>query len=337
MTFVQTEEGRVFPYSTDTSNYYEYFLSDHLGNTTAVFSTPNGAAATATHYDDYLPFGMDIPYAMNNGRGIAANPINLYLYNKKELQENTQLYDYGARFYDPVVARFTTVDPLATKYPWYTPYQFAGNEVPNAIDRDGTEPAYPHADGSYTIARDGQLQRPLTDNDGISYINSKTELGGANHVWDSMTQGLNNTGTALQVVGYGLAIPTDGASLGLVAWGEGFDVASGVSSSAHDLSNGKTGDALITLGTTAASFGAGKGLEKLEEVGKLTKVDKTILSALTTTTAKLSDKGVETMKTDHERKTEVTPQPKSADNKHNEQSTKNAQDFFKKKDQSPQN
>src|SRR5882757_1063109 len=103
----------------------------------------------------------------------------------------------------------------------------------NAIDRDGMEPAYPHPDGSYTTARDGQLQRPLTDPDGATYINSKTEVGGADHVWDSMTEGLNNTGTLLQVTGYVLAIPTDGASLGLVAWGEGFDIAAGSSSIVH--------------------------------------------------------------------------------------------------------
>ena len=70
-------------------------------------------------------------------------------------------YDYGARFYDPVIGRFGTIDKLATQYPWYSQYQFAGNEVPNAVDRDGLEPAYLKPDGTYSLARDGQLQRPL--------------------------------------------------------------------------------------------------------------------------------------------------------------------------------
>ena len=38
------------------------------------------------------------------------------------------------------VARFMSVDPLAPEYPWYTPYQFAGNTPIQAIDLDGLEP-----------------------------------------------------------------------------------------------------------------------------------------------------------------------------------------------------
>jgi len=72
----------------------------------------------------------------------------------------------------------------------------------------------------------------------------------------------------------------------------------------------------------------------MEKVGKLTKVEKTILRALTTTTAKLTDKGRESMKSDHEENKEVKPQPKIAENKHNEESTNYAQNFFKKKGQS---
>jgi hypothetical protein len=32
-----------------------------------------------------------------------------------------------------------SVDPLTNSYPWYTPYQFAGNKPINSIDRDGLE------------------------------------------------------------------------------------------------------------------------------------------------------------------------------------------------------
>jgi hypothetical protein len=38
------------------------------------------------------------------------------------------------------IARFLSVDPLAPEYPWYTPYQFAGNTPIQAIDLDGLEP-----------------------------------------------------------------------------------------------------------------------------------------------------------------------------------------------------
>ncbi len=44
------------------------------------------------------------------------------------------------RLYRPDLGRFVSVDPLADSYPWYTPYQFAGNMPVWAIDLDGLEP-----------------------------------------------------------------------------------------------------------------------------------------------------------------------------------------------------
>lgn len=49
------------------------------------------------------------------------------------------VYDYGFRVYDPAIARFLSVDPLASDYPWYTPYQFAGNKPVTYVDLDGLE------------------------------------------------------------------------------------------------------------------------------------------------------------------------------------------------------
>ena len=49
------------------------------------------------------------------------------------------MQDYGFRLYNPGLGRFLSVDPLAPSYPWYTPYQFAGNKPINSIDLDGLE------------------------------------------------------------------------------------------------------------------------------------------------------------------------------------------------------
>jgi RHS repeat-associated protein len=46
---------------------------------------------------------------------------------------------YGLRMYDPRIGRFICVDPITNQYPWYTPYQFAGNKPIMAIDLDGLE------------------------------------------------------------------------------------------------------------------------------------------------------------------------------------------------------
>lgn len=40
-----------------------------------------------------------------------------------------------------MLARFVSVDPLKDDYPYYTPYQYAGNQSIVAIDLDGLEPA----------------------------------------------------------------------------------------------------------------------------------------------------------------------------------------------------
>ncbi len=43
------------------------------------------------------------------------------------------------RIYDPRLGRFLSVDPMAPHYPWYTPYQFAGNKPIAYVDLDGLE------------------------------------------------------------------------------------------------------------------------------------------------------------------------------------------------------
>ena len=49
------------------------------------------------------------------------------------------VYDYGFRVYDCRIGKFLSVDPLTGSYPWYTPYQFAGNKPIEFIDLDGLE------------------------------------------------------------------------------------------------------------------------------------------------------------------------------------------------------
>ncbi|MEZ2338547.1 DUF6443 domain-containing protein [Mucilaginibacter sp. RCC_168] len=128
VSFIQTEEGRVLPKDAAAYNY-EYMLTDHLGSSRVNFDTGTGVTRQV-QTDDYYAFGKEIN---NKTNGIK----NEYLYNKKELQENLGLYDYGARFYDPVIARWTSVDPLAEKTRRFSPYVYGKNNPIRFIDPDG--------------------------------------------------------------------------------------------------------------------------------------------------------------------------------------------------------
>jgi len=100
-----------------------------------------------THIADYYPFGMEI---QRGSHQIAPPPGNIlnnrYLYNSKEYQDDFELnwYDYGARFYDPQIGRFHTVDPKAEEYSFQSPYAYAANNPILFIDENGENPAVPN-------------------------------------------------------------------------------------------------------------------------------------------------------------------------------------------------
>jgi len=77
------------------------------------------------------------------GRTWVAGSQYRYGFNGKECDPETygsaNIYDYGFRIYNPRLGKFLSVDPISKSYPWYTPYQFAGNKPIAAIDIDGLE------------------------------------------------------------------------------------------------------------------------------------------------------------------------------------------------------
>lgn len=56
-----------------------------------------------------------------------------------EVKGSGNSLDFGERIYDPRTAKFLSVDPLTRSFPWYTPYQYAGNNPIANIDLDGRE------------------------------------------------------------------------------------------------------------------------------------------------------------------------------------------------------
>jgi len=142
-------EGRYFNTSTTTTPAWrtEYSIKDHLGNSRISFTdknlngkidvdnTVNNEILQESHY---YAFGMtyDGPWQIND-----AAKDNYYLYNSKELNIDHALNwsDYGARFYDACVGRWSSVDPLAEKYIGYSPNNYVLNNPLRFIDPDGMD------------------------------------------------------------------------------------------------------------------------------------------------------------------------------------------------------
>ncbi len=96
-------------------------------------SQTSGSFVEENHY---YPFGMlieDLSTDVSKGQK--------YKYNGKELQTdlNYNVEDYGARHYDPVIARWMLVDPLAEKYRRWSPYNYAVDNPVRFIDPDGMQ------------------------------------------------------------------------------------------------------------------------------------------------------------------------------------------------------
>jgi len=129
LEFIATEEGRAIP--AGATYNYEFYLKDHLGNIRAGVKQDG----SITQIQDYYAYGL----IMNPGNAYSSSPINNFKYNGKEKQEETGQYDYGARFYDPVVGRWTTVDPSADDedQELESPYAYVANNPITRTDPDG--------------------------------------------------------------------------------------------------------------------------------------------------------------------------------------------------------
>jgi RHS repeat-associated protein len=64
-----------------------------------------------------------------------------YKYNGKEWQDELGLnmYDYGARNYEPAIGRWLNIDPLAEKFTNTSPYNYTSNNPVFFVDYDGKD------------------------------------------------------------------------------------------------------------------------------------------------------------------------------------------------------
>ncbi len=150
----------------------QFEISNHLGNINAVvtdkkYRYPDGTNTNVDYFlvdviatNDYYPFGDPM-----SGRDFVTADYR-YGFNGKEKDDevkgNGNSLDFGARIYDPRLGKWFSLDPLQTKYPYLSPYNFVANSPMIFIDPDGKKIVITHRDQkgkviSMTIYKGGKL------------------------------------------------------------------------------------------------------------------------------------------------------------------------------------
>jgi len=136
-----------------------YLHGDHLGTATYV----TNSHAETTQFFLNLPFGETMAEQMT---GAYDNP---YKFNGKELDAETSLYYYGARYYNPRISIWYGVDPLAEKYPSCSPYVYTFNNPVVLTDPTGMEPV---GDDIYLFKnKNGKVDKTVKVNTGANTPN----------------------------------------------------------------------------------------------------------------------------------------------------------------------
>ncbi len=108
-----------------------WYHKDHLGSSSYVSNTKG----LVSQHIEYLPFGESLVDEHLNSYNTP------YKFNGKELDEETGNYYYGARYYNPKMSVWLSIDPLAHKYPYHSPYCYVLNNPIRYIDPDGMKVA----------------------------------------------------------------------------------------------------------------------------------------------------------------------------------------------------
>ncbi len=142
LQFIAQPEGYIYKDSTGYRYVYQY--KDHLGNNRLSFMRNAGTVAIVKE-TNYYPFGLTQKGYNNLTTSLGSAGAKKYQYNGKELQDDygldwSRLRRDGARFYDAGLGRFFTIDPLANKYAFQSPYVYGINNPIRFVDFMGMGP-----------------------------------------------------------------------------------------------------------------------------------------------------------------------------------------------------
>ena len=109
-----------------------YYHPDHLGSSSYITNLDG----EVLQHIEYVPFGEVFIEERNNTWNTP------YLFNAKEFDEETGLYYYGARYYEPRLSLWMSTDPMEEKYPDISSYTYCHNNPITLIDPNGMTDYY---------------------------------------------------------------------------------------------------------------------------------------------------------------------------------------------------
>ncbi|MEM9299704.1 MAG: RHS repeat-associated core domain-containing protein, partial [Bacteroidota bacterium] len=160
---VVQQEGFAYVYLTNESNAEVYFDDIEVTVKESAVIQSNG----------YYPFGL----LHANSWTRISDLKNNFLYNAgSELNEQTKNYETFYRDYDPALGRFNQIDPLASSFTNWTPYNYAFNDPVALNDPNGDCP------GCYPLWERGTVYDPTRDTEGGAYgYGGRIGIGSGNH------------------------------------------------------------------------------------------------------------------------------------------------------------
>ena len=159
-----TSESSSEPLFQGTRILYWYH-PDYVSNVDLVTDV-NGEAFELFLYNAW---GESLHHWTSNSSNSWSSP---YRFNSKELDPETGMHYYGARYHHPKLSIWMSVDPDSYKFPTSTPFAYTGNNPIIAIDPDGRE-AYVIVFPDYKISV-GKMQVPGLGHAGSLIIDPST-------------------------------------------------------------------------------------------------------------------------------------------------------------------
>ena len=246
-----------------------YYHPDHLGSSSYITNLDG----EVVQHIEYVPFGEVFVEERNN---IWNTP---YLFNAKEFDEETGLYYYGARYYEPRVSLWISTDPMQEKTSNITTYAYCINNPVAYIDHDGKFSKKWMANISRTWYNLWHKQKagPIIENKDATtskfkytyntYSVNNGEFTITSHYKFDTTasQRVQDIGDGISLAGYATTLSVVGAEVGvpMASFGKTVSSIGSVSEIVLDVANGDYGNTFKSAIYKGIEFLVEKGVNKI--------------------------------------------------------------------------